>query len=112
MNKEQLEQEQKINQIISQTNYTEEQALIKLNNFNGNHIEVIKEYLGIKPKAFEKNKIKKNQINQEIFKQIRTTMDESMRKYREDNPINMEQVVNNLRESEDKKNTNVNDTPI
>jgi len=109
MNKEQMEEEQekKINQIISQTNYTREQAIIKLKEYDGNYIDVVKEYLGIKPKVFEKNKIKKNQINQEIFKQIRMTMDESMRKYREDNPINMDQVVSNLRESEDKKQKNM-----
>lgn len=109
MNKEQMEEEQenKINQIISQTNYTREQAIIKLKEYDGNYIDVVKEYLGIKPKVFEKNKIKKNQINQEIFKQIRMTMDESMRKYREDNPINMDQVISNLRESEDKKQKNM-----
>lgn len=109
MNREKIKQEeydQKINQIISQTNYTREQSIIKLEEYNGNSIDVVKEYLGIKPKEIKKNQIKKNQINQEIFKQIRTTMDESMKKYREDNPINMDQVVNNLRESENKKMTN------
>ena len=47
----------------------------------------------------EGDKIKS--VNQEIFRQIRTNLDFSMKQYREKNPINMEQVLENLTESEE-----------
>ena len=42
-------------------------------------------------------------VNQEIFKQIRTNLDTAMRSYREKTPINIDQVVENLRESEERE---------
>jgi hypothetical protein len=42
-------------------------------------------------------------INQEIFRQIRTKMDVSMKEYRDKNPINIEQVIQNLNEEEENK---------
>ena len=50
------------------------------------------------------DRINTKQINQEIYRQIRRTMDDGMRTYREKNPINMEEVKNNLRQSEERKN--------
>jgi hypothetical protein len=41
-------------------------------------------------------------VNQEIYKQIRLKLDNSMREYREKNPINIEQVVTNFKESEER----------
>jgi hypothetical protein len=57
--------------IITQTNYTEEEAVTKLNE-HGDPIRVIKEYLGIdlNPKTRE---IKS--INQEIYKCLRKHID-------------------------------------
>jgi hypothetical protein len=95
--------EQKIEQILSQTNYSREEILQKLEEHNGDVILVIKEYMGIKPNV-ENTKIKSKEINQEIYRQIRRTMDDGMRRYREKNPINMEEVTNNLRQSEERKN--------
>jgi hypothetical protein len=63
--------------------------------------------MGIKQKTLP-NKINLNQVNQEIYRQIRRTLDNGMREYREKNPINIEQVANNLRESEERKNKNKN----
>jgi hypothetical protein len=96
--------EQKIEQISSQTNYSREEIIHKIEEHNGDVISIIKEYMGIKPKI-ENTKIKSTQINQEIYRQIRRTMDDSMRTYREKNPINMEEVSNNLRQSEQRKST-------
>jgi hypothetical protein len=51
----------------------------------------------------EKKEVKAKSLNQEIYKQIRTKLDSSMKEYREKNPINMEQVVTNLQESEERE---------
>ena len=92
---------ERINQILTQTNYTETEAIVKLQAHNGDAIEVIREYMGLKPRATtEKKQIKSQELNQEIFRQIRKTMDKSMREYREKNPIDMQQVSENLKESD------------
>lgn len=99
--------EEKIEQILSQTNYSREEIIKKLEEYNGDSISVIREYMGINiNKNAEIGKIKRNQINQEIYRQIRHTLDSSMRQYREKNPINIDEVRNNLQESEERKNKN------
>lgn len=97
------EEEKKIQQIANQTNYTREQIISKMEEHNGDVLSIIREYMGIKPKV-QNNKINSNNINQEIFRQIRLTLDEGMRQYREKNPINIEEASNNLRQSEERKN--------
>jgi hypothetical protein len=42
-------------------------------------------------------------VNQEIYRQIRTNLDRSMQEYRTKNPINMEQVITNFQESEERE---------
>ena len=86
-----------IQTIMAQTTYTEEEAQQKLELFGGDPIKVIKDFMGIKEKP---TKIKS--VNQEIFKQIRYKLDESMRTYAEQNPVNMNQVIDNINESEDR----------
>lgn len=88
-----------VQKVISQTNYTEEEAKEKLRLFNCDYIMVIKDYMGIPVK--KSNSVKS--VNQEIFKQIRTNLDTAMRSYREKTPINIDQVVENLRESEERE---------
>jgi len=85
--------------IMTQTNYTMEQAVEKLSEQNGNYLNVVKEYMGI-PINQETRKIKS--INQEIYSQIRKKLDTSMREYNEKNPVNIEQAISNLQESESK----------
>jgi ATP-dependent Lon protease len=85
--------------VMTQTNYTEEEARQKLQLFNCDYMRVLKDYMGIT----EKKEVKAKSLNQEIYKQIRTKLDSSMREYREKNPINMEQVVTNLQESEERE---------
>ena len=92
--------EQHVQKVISQTNYTEEEAREKLRLFNCDYMRVIKDYMGI-PEKKEERKVKS--VNQEIFRQIRTTLDNSMKEYREKNPINMEQVIENFKESDERE---------
>lgn len=92
--------DQHIKKVISQTNYTEEEAKEKLKLFNCDYMRVIKDYMGI-PEKKEPEKIRS--VNQEIYRQIRTKLDISMREYREKNPINMEQVIQNISESEERE---------
>jgi hypothetical protein len=82
--------------VMSQTNYTKEEALNKLQLYNCDYIKVIREYMEIP----DKNAPKVKSVNQEIFKQIRTTLDSSMKEYREKNPIDINQIIDNFNESD------------
>jgi hypothetical protein len=92
--------EQHVQKVMSQTNYTAEEAREKLRLFNCDFMRVIKDYMGI-PEKKEERKVKS--VNQEIFRQIRTTLDSSMKTYREKNPINMVQVIENFKESDERE---------
>jgi hypothetical protein len=89
-----------VKKVMTQTNYTEEEAKEKLRLSNCDYMKVIKDYMGISDKKEEK---KVKSINQEIFRQIRTKLDTSMKEYREKNPINMEQVIENLKVSDERE---------
>ena len=93
-------QEKYVKHIMSQTNYDEETAKSKLQEFNGDFMQVLKDYMGI-PVKKETNKF--TSVNQEIYKQIRHSLDQTMKDYREKNPINIDQVVTNLQESEERE---------
>ena len=69
--------EEKVQKILRQTDYTDEQAREKLKENNFDEIATIKSYLGIG----EKSKPVVTSINQEIFKQIRYRLDSNMRDY-------------------------------
>lgn len=71
---------QEIDIVLRQTNYTKELAIQKLQQHNNNTINVIKEYMGVKPTE-KKAPIKS--LNQEIYRQIRIKLDTSMDEYRE-----------------------------
>ena len=89
-----------VKNVMSQTNYTEEQAIEKLKLFNCDYMRVLKDYMGI-PEKKEVPKVKS--VNQEIFRQIRTNLDKTMKIYREKNPINMEQIIDNFNESDERE---------
>jgi hypothetical protein len=92
--------EQHVQKVITQTNYTADEAREKLKLFNCDYMKVIKDYMGIP----EQNKSPKfTSVNQEIYRQIRQKLDTSMREYRERNPINMEQVIENFKESDERE---------
>ena len=86
--------------IMSQTNYTEDEAYNKLKTFNYNYMIVLKDYMGIKLDKDTNKNVKS--VNQEIFKQIRFNLDSSMREYRERNPTNIHHVIDNFNESDER----------
>ena len=86
--------------VMSQTNYTNEEAIEKLKLFNCDYMMVIRDYMGIPEK---KSEPKVKSVNQEVFRQIRMTLDSSMKAYREKNPINVEQVIENFKESDERE---------
>ena len=86
--------------VMSQTNYTQEEAIEKLKLFNCDYMMVIRDYMGIPEK---KSEPKVKSVNQEVFRQIRMTLDSSMKAYREKNPINVEQVIENFKESDERE---------
>lgn len=66
--------------IISQTNYTEVEALERYNRWNGDYMSVIKEYLN--PNFENKKKsTKKKSVNQQMMREIRIFMDDVNTKY-------------------------------
>jgi phage terminase Nu1 subunit (DNA packaging protein) len=87
--------EKHVKMVMSQTNYTKEQAKEKLQIFNYDYIKVIKDFMKIPEK-----KVEVKTVNQEIYKQIRHTLDESMRRYNEKNPVNIDQIRENIQESQ------------
>lgn len=89
--------------VMSQTNYTEEQAIEKLKLFNCDYMRVLKDYMGIPEKKEEKVK----SANQEIYKQIRTRLDNTMKEYREKHPVDINQVVTNFQESEQREKNRI-----
>lgn len=92
--------EQHVKKVMSQTNYNEEEAKEKLRLFNCDYMRVIRDYMGI-PEKKEEKKVKS--VNQEVFRQIRHKLDSSMKDYREKNPINIEQVIENFKESDERE---------
>ena len=71
--------DEKIQKVMRQTNYNEEESREKLKENNFDEIKIIKSYLGIT----EKKQSKITSINQEIYKQLRYKMGDSMNNYRE-----------------------------
>ena len=71
------EMEEKVQKILRQTNYTEEEAREKLKENCFDEILIIKGYLGIKEKKTQEIK----SINQEIFTQIRSKFNSIMNDY-------------------------------
>ena len=83
-----------INLIIRQTDYTEEEASLKLKQWNNNYINVIKEYLN--PDFSEEPKETKTKtLNQQMMGEIRNFMDDVYIKY--ENRKRYNQYVNILR---------------
>jgi hypothetical protein len=93
-----------INKVMSQTNYTHEEAREKLKLFNCDYMRVLKDYMGI-PEKKEEKKVKS--VNQEIYKQIRHTLDNSMKEYREKHPIDLNQIITNFQESDEREKLRV-----
>jgi hypothetical protein len=71
--------EDKVQIILRQTDYNEEQAREKLKEHGFDEIATIKAYLGITEKKAPEIK----SVNQEIYKQLRSKLDSNMRSYQE-----------------------------
>ena len=65
-------EDEKIQIIVLQTDYTEEEARTNLREFGQDHMKVIRSYLGITEKKAPPIK----SVNQEIYKQIRDRLRE------------------------------------
>ena len=89
-----------VTKVMAQTTYDEQTAKIKLSEFGFSVERVIRHYMGI-PEVKSAPKVKS--VNQEIYKQIRYNLDSSMRVYREKHPINVDQVINNFQESDERE---------
>lgn len=95
-----------INLVMRQTDYTEEQVKEKLQKWNNNYINVIKEYLD---PNFDK-KIKKSQpktLNQQMMGEIRNFMDDVYIKFenrkRYNQYVNTIQQINKAKQEANKK---------
>jgi len=71
-----------ISLIKSQTNYTEEQAKSKLEEWNGNYMNVIKEYLNPNFRN-KKKKPEKKSVNEKMMFEIRNFMDTAAKEFKQ-----------------------------
>ena len=73
------DKEKYINIIVNQTNYTKEEANELYLKYEGNYIQIIKDYLIEKDKTDYMIESKPTRsLNQEIYKHIRSKMNENM----------------------------------
>jgi hypothetical protein len=81
-----------IQMIQRQTDYDETIAKEKLLEHNGDPIKVIKSFLGI----CDKKDVRKKTLNQEIYRQLRSKLDYSMKAYnvKQEEKL-MEEIKNN-----------------
>jgi hypothetical protein len=85
---------EKISIIIRQTDYNELTAREKLSEYNGDHIRVIKSFMGITEKKAPPVK----SINQEIYRQLRYKMNDSIRDY---NQKQSEKILHELKNADE-----------
>ena len=65
--------------VMRQTDYSEEQALEKLKQHNNDIMSIVREYMGVSA-ITKKNELKS--VNQQIYKEIRTLMDDAAASYK------------------------------
>ena len=82
---------EKVNIITRQTDYTEIVAREKLVECYYDHIKVIKQFLGVT----EKKEPAIKSINQEIYKQLRGKMNNSIREYNTKQEIKLKMEIEN-----------------
>ena len=72
-----------LEQVLRQTDYTEEVALAKLAALDNDVVKVVREYLTGTPIKIVKasNSGQKMSVNQQIYKEIRTMMDDASMTY-------------------------------
>jgi hypothetical protein len=80
-----------IEMITRQTSYDYEEAKAKIIEHDFDFAKVIREFMGIKPKNNEDNKIVKN-VNQQIYTEIRGLMDTAASSFRYQQEVNEARV--------------------
>lgn len=65
--------------VMRQTDYSQEQALEKLEQHNNDIMSIVREYMGVST-ITKKNELKS--VNQQIYKEIRTLMDDAAASYK------------------------------
>jgi len=86
--------QEKINIIMRQTDYSEDIARVKMVEYNNDHIQVIKSFLEITEK---KTPPKVTSVNQEIYKQIRTKLDKSMKVFNDKQSEKLQSEIKDLK---------------
>ena len=89
----------KVPLVCRQTNYSEEEALKKLQQHDNDEIKVIKEYMGIPAKKEAPIK----SLNQEMYKQIRYTLDEGIKDWNAKQEIKVKEEIQKIKEEQNKK---------
>jgi hypothetical protein len=84
--------DEQIDMIMRQTNYSREECIEKLNN-NNNANDIIKEYLGI---SLQPSSTRKKSLQQEIYYQIRSQLDSSVKEFNKKQNEKLEKEINNL----------------
>jgi len=92
--------EKMISLVMSQTTLNKDEAIVKLKECNNDALIVIKDFMGIT----NTNKVSKKSLNQEIFRQMRRQLD--IKDYWNKNPIDVNNVIQNFQESEQRQNNN------
>lgn len=80
-----------------QTNYNDDEIKEKLEEHNGDYIPVIKEYMNITPENSAVNKYNTRtdqSVNQKIYSNIRTFMDDVIKGYNERKELEKETTEN------------------
>lgn len=80
-----------------QTTYTEDEIICKLRENNGDYLKILKEYMNISDNLTVGNV---KSASQERYKQMRQSLDAGMQEYRNKNPIDQNQLAENLEESD------------
>jgi hypothetical protein len=83
--------DEQIDIIMRQTNYSREECIEKLQNNNMN--DIIKEYLGI---SLQPSSTRKKSLQQEIYYQIRTQLDSSVKEFNKKQNEKLEKEINDF----------------
>ena len=83
--------------VVRQTNYTKEEAITELIKYKYNYLQLLKDYMGIKPKK-EKQAATSNQERYRLIRQTMDQVEENYAKKKKQKEL-MEKLTNNLQKS-------------
>lgn len=99
---ESLRQEAKLRIIQTQTTYTRAEAETLLEQHGGNVEAVLRLAAGLPPIAAASSRPVKS-VNQDIFRQMRTALNQSSAQYRQLHPVDIQHAVRSFEYEEEKK---------